>query len=78
MSKDMREWEEVAHPGFVAIFTASDRNVFVKNASTHYLYTPNATFDSHYGNSRLVHGISVGGAVVLVTCLNSIRCIGCY
>ena len=45
----------------MAILTARDRNVFVTNSSTQYPYTPNATFDSHFGKSRLVHGISVGG-----------------
>ena len=32
MSKEKREWEEVAHPGFVAIFTAS--NIFNKRVDS--------------------------------------------
>ena len=58
------------------ILPDSDRNVFVTKVSTQYLYTPNVIFESHFGKSRLVHGISVGGVVVLVTYLNNIRCIG--
>ena len=49
------------------------RNVFAANASTQDLYTPNTTFDYQFGKYSLVHGISMGGAVVLVACLNSIR-----
>ena len=45
----------------MAIFPASDRNVFVTNALTQYLKTPNVTFEYHFCKSRLVHGISVGG-----------------
>ena len=60
----------------MVILPASDRNVFVTKASTQYLYTPNVIFDSHFGKSRLVHGISMGVVVVLVTYLKNIRYIG--
>ena len=34
MIKEKRGWEEVAHPGSVAILSARDRNVFATHTST--------------------------------------------